>query len=74
MTNQKITNGESVEEALNRVRELVKQILLVRDSFEMPDYVVEIAEQFQALDEWIINGGFLPKDWEKSKPCWHSPF
>lgn len=25
-----------------------------------------ISERFQALDEWIMKGGFLPTDWELS--------
>jgi hypothetical protein len=25
-------------------------------------------EVFKALDEWIMNGGFLPKDWVMTKP------
>lgn len=25
----------------------------------------EVLKKFKALDEWITNGGFLPKDWQK---------
>jgi len=27
----------------------------------------ELAERFKALDEWIMNGGLLPADWEITK-------
>jgi hypothetical protein len=65
-------------EALNKLRELAKKILAIADEpFEddqfgvagdrgMSDAAVEMAEQFVALDEWVIKGGFLPRNWEKS--------
>lgn len=28
---------------------------------------VELAEQFQALDEWIATGGFLPDGWRQEE-------
>lgn len=28
-----------------------------------PDLAERFAESFTALDEWIRNGGFLPKSW-----------
>lgn len=27
------------------------------------DRMQEIVEQFQTLDSWLTNGGFLPRDW-----------
>lgn len=27
-------------------------------------FAVEIADLFEALDEWISKGGFLPEDWK----------
>lgn len=27
-------------------------------------FVETIAEHFQALDDWLSNGGFLPNDWK----------
>lgn len=74
------------KEALRQLRELAKKILAIADEpvdddqfgvasdSDMSGTAVEMAEQFQALDEWIIKGGFLPKDWEKSESCRHSPF
>jgi hypothetical protein len=32
---------------------------------ETADSYNEISELFQALDEWISKGGFLPKDWKE---------
>jgi len=26
-----------------------------------------LAELFSALDEWIVSGGFYPKDWTKGR-------
>lgn len=28
-------------------------------------HAAEIAEYFEALDDWISKGGFLPTDWNK---------
>lgn len=28
-----------------------------------------LAELVQALDEWILKGGFLPADWAESRTC-----
>jgi len=57
------------EKALEELRELAKQIIAVEEgthSFEIPEDAVEMAEKFQELDEWIMSGGFLPKDWRRS--------
>lgn len=27
--------------------------------------IVELAEAFEALDEWLKTGGFMPADWER---------
>ena len=27
----------------------------------------KIAELFEALDDWLRNGGFLPEDWKREK-------
>jgi len=56
--------------ALARIRELASGIITGADSLEMDDYDLSIdgqdlAEAFQGLDEWIMKGGFLPKDWRK---------
>ena len=29
------------------------------------DFVCEAEELFQALDQWLSGGGFLPKEWER---------
>jgi len=56
------------EAALANLRELCAQVLegdeegdpTLEDS-ELR--ALEIAEQFQALDEWLCRGGFKPKEW-----------
>jgi hypothetical protein len=52
--------------ALARLREIAAEILSPDydiDSSTSVDPLAEIAEQFQALDEWIDWGGFLPTAW-----------
>jgi len=55
------------DEALKKLRELAAKVLAAQDD----DYInaryicEEFAESFDALDEWLINGGFKPTDWDK---------
>lgn len=32
---------------------------------EVAGYAVDLADEFTILDNWIMNGGFLPADWVK---------
>jgi hypothetical protein len=66
-------------EALKLMRELAKKILAIANepNCDEPSYddlvssaqefstAIEMAEQFEALDEWIKSGGFLPEDWKQ---------
>ena len=49
-------------EALNRIIELTQAVLL-----ENPDHqtleATELAERIEALNDWILCGGFLPEAW-----------
>lgn len=47
---------------LARQRELAAQILAHGRAFTA-DQSEELAALVQSLDEWIINGGFLPEAW-----------
>lgn len=49
-------------ENLERQRRIVAGIL---SSVQADDRAVELAELVEALDQWITNGGFLPKEWER---------
>jgi cell division GTPase FtsZ len=61
------------EEALRQLRELSNKVIVISNEPDLNEgdfetvftTAVEMAEQFQALDNWISNGGFLPKDWKK---------
>lgn len=44
-------------ETLRRLRELC-----ALDNCHL--FSTEIADLFEALDDWITNGGFLPTEWE----------
>lgn len=48
---------------LNELRKVMAEIRRTPQS----DEADEAAELFQALDDWITRGGFLPKDWNKPK-------
>jgi hypothetical protein len=50
--------------ALSRLRFLTESILSqVEDGVADWDNMQEMAQQFEALDEWMSKGGFLPTDW-----------
>ena len=54
-------------ETLRCLRALSKQIIKENENEEMPDNGMHMANIFQALDEWIVKGGFLPQDWQKGQ-------
>ncbi len=37
------------------------------------DEVEELNEKFEALDTWLKNGGFLPRDWQANRVQENSP-
>jgi hypothetical protein len=39
---------------------------IMADPDAAPD-AEELAEAIQNLDEWITNGGFLPREWERTR-------
>lgn len=53
--------------ALANARRLTSLLLDAADAGLLPDGsdVVELAEQVQAIDEWMSQGGFLPTAWER---------
>ena len=56
------------DEALKRLRELTQNVLRLAELGEdNAELGVELAEQVEALDEWISKGGFLPKAWQPNK-------
>lgn len=50
-------------ETLKRLRKLAKRIGSMAEPYD--DDALELAELVDALDQWITNGGFLPRDWKK---------
>lgn len=54
------------DEALRQLREEAARILEAADNEEEAD-ATRMAELFQGLDEWVVRGGFLPKDWKSKK-------
>ena len=57
-------------ETLRRLRQMAATAIEV-DSSESTNVaavdLTEMAEHFQALDQWIQNGGFLPANWQPVK-------
>jgi hypothetical protein len=53
--------------ALETLRELVTEINENREqAIADPDWILtEFAESFEAIDNWLVSGGFLPADWKK---------
>lgn len=50
---------------LDTCRELAEEILEGEDCEDQSDEAVELAENFQALDEWLKKAGALPEDWSR---------
>jgi len=52
---------------LTRIRELNREILDHAEEIADPETVAEagaeLAELVRSLDEWIVKGGFFPRDW-----------
>lgn len=55
--------------ALHALRKLAASVLAVSDAGKVPDGMAAIvlAERVQALDEWLMVGGFLPADWSVTR-------
>jgi len=52
--------------ALANMRELVEQVH--NDGWVDPGSIEEqMAEQFQALDDWLSKSGFLPAEWQRHR-------
>lgn len=55
-------------ETLRLLRLTIKQMRVDTDPAIRQAHADEIAEYFEALDGWLIRGGFLPEPWD-----WKSP-
>jgi hypothetical protein len=51
-------------EALKRCRKAIEQY---RDGQAVVATMSVLVEHFEALDAWLVRGGFLPADWEKAR-------
>lgn len=56
--------------ALATLREQAKQAEWLHSREEVMAALGDMAEQFEALDQWLTKGGFLPEAW-KPKPVTH---
>ncbi|MFJ9365307.1 hypothetical protein ACIRRA_12930 [Nocardia sp. NPDC101769] len=55
--------------ALAEIRELIKQyneigVWDVHDLRGVVNILIELTDHFHGLDQWLSQGGFLPKEWE----------
>lgn len=60
-----------VNEALKRARAAAKQVQAFPDLYPgwsptQKHVAMSLAETFDALDSWLVRGGFLPTDWERA--------
>jgi len=53
-------------ETLRLIRLTIKQMDVDEHPLIRKSHADQIAEYFEALDEWLSKGGFLPTDWEKN--------
>lgn len=63
----KATGTLDPDEALRQLRQYIAVMGRCAEEGEPldPDDAALVAEKFEALDLWLKNGGFLPKDWTK---------
>jgi hypothetical protein len=56
------------DEALKQIREVVSKIRNDETARTLDAYaeLETITDAFEALDDWLSSGGFLPKDWAYS--------
>jgi hypothetical protein len=49
---------------LTRIRELQTQLIHGSNDMDtLANMGMELAELIKALDEWMVKGGFFPRDW-----------
>jgi len=54
--------------ALDKLRELCREHITDETDiglFRTEDRALSICEQFEALDQWLSNGGLLPSEWHR---------
>jgi hypothetical protein len=54
------------DEALNRVRAMLRRYSETGDTADIPD-VATLADALEALDAWLSAGGFLPAAWQEGR-------
>jgi len=56
-----------VNETLRTMRKLVSDTNLTPSYEDAARIGTELADAFEALDEWLSKGGFLPSDWNANR-------
>jgi hypothetical protein len=51
------------DETLRIIRQTIKQMRVDEEDNVFEAHAQEVAEHFEALDEWLSKGGFKPKEW-----------
>ena len=54
------------DELLVALRDCAQDLINGTDEYTFAETVNTMVEQFEALDTWLTNGGFLPSDWDGS--------
>lgn len=52
-------------ETLRQIRAYAKQMREDTDPGVLRAHALDLAESVEALDEWLIRGGFLPDAWKR---------
>ncbi|KZM71633.1 hypothetical protein AWN90_02600 [Nocardia terpenica] len=53
--------------ALGRIRQLVREVQQGNDNDESIDYLDELIDHWDALDDWLSRGGFPPASWDRDR-------
>lgn len=54
-----------VEAVLARARAAANETFVAKNNEDAAYIGEQLAEAFQALDEWLVKGGFLPAEWRR---------
>ena len=54
------------EEVYQEMKNAAGMVINADDEWMAADNGLKLAEAFQALDEWLSKGGFLPRAWVNS--------
>jgi len=53
--------------ALDKLREMCAEATQSEEGELLGINIFDVTEAFEALDQWLSNGGFLPSEWQDAR-------